>query len=98
MAKQDKIKEGIALHYCDDRKIDYYTPLGRKLGNDYADVEVERLHSQGVAIKVERELPKCESTLHGKVGRHFKGGMEIVDTCALRPKFTFEPLITEEKK
>ncbi len=53
MTNQKEIKEGIALHYCEDQRIDYYTPMGRRLGNDYADIEVNRLHSQGVVIKVD---------------------------------------------
>lgn len=58
MPKQEEIREGIAHQQVT-------MPLNMPkqfVGTDLADRIIEYLHSQGVVIKVERELPKSPDT------------------------------------
>lgn len=73
MSKQEEVREGIAKYF---ERIDYgWSSL------DYADNVLDYLASQGLVLKVDRELPGC--------------GCEMCDSDNGVVRLLVEPLIGE---
>ena len=70
MTKQEEIREGVYKQIRSD-------VVGHSRTSYLAEGIINYLHSQGVVIKVDRELPKCECCK----GAGLIGGSGINDCC-----------------